>query len=112
MPIYRPGRPKKYNPTTGAGNKPLHKPGEYRIRNSSGQITYIGETNNLGRRMNEHIRTGKLPVGRDSKSTIEWKTSDGRSTSATRRKHEKQKIAQHNPVLNRSSGGEGRIAKR
>ena len=108
MAIYKAGRPNKYNPTSGVGQKPPAKPGEYRMRDGNGTITYIGETNNLARRFREHIRSGKLPHG----GTVEYKIADGRSTSATRREHERMKIAQHSPILNRSSGGEGRIAKK
>ena len=110
MSIYKPGRPNKYNPTSGQGVKPPSKPGEYRIRDEKGTITYIGETNNLARRTGEHIRSGKLPSGNGSRSTIEYKIADGRSTSNTRRQHEREKIAQHNPILNKSIGGEGRPA--
>lgn len=110
MSIYKPGRPKKYNPTTGAGQKPPSQPGEYRIRDNSGSISYIGETNNLARRTVEHIRSGKLSTGQAGVGTIEYKVADGRSTSNTRRAHERQKIAQHNPPLNKSRGGEGRPA--
>lgn len=39
---------------------------------------------------------------------FEYKVADGRSTSKTRRVHEKQKIEQHKPSLNKSKGGEGR----
>lgn len=60
MGIYKAGRPKKYNPSTGEGNMPPSKQGEYRIRDEEGKIVYIGETNNLQRRMKEHIKTGKL----------------------------------------------------
>lgn len=112
MSTYKPGRPFKYNPSTGEGNEPPQKPGEYRIRNGEGKIDYIGETNNLARRMGEHIRSGKLPVGDSCKSTIEYKVADGRSTSRTRREHEQQKIAKHNPPKNKSIGGEGRPAGR
>lgn len=58
--MYKPGRPQKYNPTTGEGNKPPALAGEYRIRDEQGTIIYVGETNNLNRRMNEHRRSGKL----------------------------------------------------
>lgn len=109
MGIYKPGRPTKYNPTTGQGNAPQHKAGEYRIRDGGGSISYIGETNDLRRRMHQHQQSGKLNTSNGS--TFEYKYADGRSTSATRRKHEKSKIAQHNPPLNKSRGGEGRIAK-
>lgn len=57
MSIYKTGRPWKYDPTTGAGHKPPNSPGEYRMRDGSGRITYIGETNDLARRMQEHIRS-------------------------------------------------------
>lgn len=60
MGIYKPGRPSKYNPSSGSGCKPPSKPGEYRIRDDEGNIVYVGETNNLNRRMQEHIRSGKL----------------------------------------------------
>lgn len=60
MGIYNSGRPNKYNPSSGSGNKPPASPGEYRIRDDEGKIVYVGETNNLNRRMNEHIRSGKL----------------------------------------------------
>lgn len=108
MPIYKQGRPMKYNPTTGAGIKPPAAPGEYRLRNSQGTILYIGETDSLSRRMGEHLRSGKLPPN----GTIEYQVADGRSTSRTRREHERLKIAQHQPALNRSRGGEGRPAGR
>ena len=108
MGIYRPGRPFKFDPMTGQGCRPPRRPGEYRIRDSTGTILYIGETNDLRRRMGEHIRSGKLSNGR----SIEFQLADGRSSSQTRRVHERSKIEQHAPQLNRSGGGEGRIAKR
>ena len=80
MSIYKPGRPSKYDPFTGKGSPPPSAPGEYRIRDAAGSIAYVGETNDLRRRMGEHLRRGKL--------------------------------AQHDPPLNRSVGGEGRIAAR
>lgn len=60
MGLYSPGRPKKFNPTTGKGEKPPSAPGEYRIRDDNGKIVYIGEASDLKRRMNQHIRSGKL----------------------------------------------------
>lgn len=107
MSIYKPGRPIKYNPTTGTGQKPPAKPGEYRIREAS-QIVYIGECNNLARRTREHLRNGKL--ANCAERTIEYKIADGRSTYKTRREHERAKIAAHQPLLNKTKGGEGRPA--
>ena len=85
MSIYKAGRPWKFDPTTGAGHRPPNSPGEYRMRDGSGCITYIGETNDLARRMREHIRSGKLPTGQGCGSTLEYMVADGRSTSRTRR---------------------------
>ena len=111
MGIYKQGRPLKYNPSTKDGQEPPRKAGEYRLRNpSNNKIEYVGETNNLDRRMKEHIRTGKCKTGNDG-HTFEYQVADGRSTSKTRRVHEQQKIKPHNPSLNKSSGGEGRKAK-
>ena len=110
MSIYKTGRPNKYNPFSGTGQKPPNKPGEYRIRDSFGIITYIGETNNLARRTGEHIRSGKLPVREGCNNTIEYMVADGRSTSHTRRVHEQYSIKKHHPTLNKSKGGEGRPA--
>ena len=104
MAIYKPGRPLKYNPGIGTGQKPPAKPGEYRLRDSNGNIAYVGETNNIARRMGEHLRSGRLTC------TIEYKVADSRSTSSTRREHERMKIKQHKPPLNKSIGGEGRPA--
>lgn len=108
--IYSPGRPTKCNPYKNSSHTPPARPGEYRIRNGSGKIVYIGETNNLRRRMNEHVRFGKLSKVNGTYGTFEYKIADGRSTSRTRRLHERMKIAQHHPVLNKSIGGEGRPA--
>lgn len=106
MSAYKPGRPVKYDPFTGAGRRPPARQGEYRIRDTGGTILYIGETNALSRRMGEHIRSGKLSSG----CTFEYQVADGRSTSRTRREHEREKIRQHQPLLNKSKGGEGRPA--
>ena len=104
MSVYGPGRPFKYCPSTCAGVKPPAAPGEYRIRDAAGALLYIGETDNLARRMAEHVRSGKIPSG----GTFEYMLAKRDSTSSTRREHEREKIAQHRPLLNRSGGGEGR----
>ena len=112
MVMYKPGRPSKYNPSTKMGKKPPAKPGEYRIRNNEGKITYIGETSDLSRRLYQHLYNGKMSGGKNEGGTYEWKVADGRTSSITRRGHEKKKINQHKPEMNGSGGGEGRIAKR
>lgn len=107
MSIYKAGRPKKIAVSDGLERLP-HSAGEYRHRDAAGNITYIGETNDIRRRSQQHLRSGKL----QEDYSIEYKVADGRSTSRTRREHEQEKIKQHSPILNKSIGGEGRLAKR
>ena len=111
MSVYRPGRPFRYCPATGQGKCPPSVPGEYRLRSESGTLLYLGETCDLNRRMREHVRSGKLPTGAGGKGTFEYMVASSTSTSSSRRAHERAKIAQHAPPLNRSRGGEGRPAK-
>lgn len=92
--------------------KPPAKAGEYRIRDKEGNLTYVGETNNLVRRMYQHGYNGKMSGGNNEGGTFEWKVADGRTSSFTRREHEKLKIKQHNSKMNLSKGGEGRTAKK
>lgn len=108
MSTYKPGRPFKYYPATQKGTKPPQKAGLYRIRSLQGQMLYIGETCNLARRIREHIRSGKISIDPARPSVVEFQIADSRSTSRTRRLHERKKIACHKPSLNKSRGGEGR----
>lgn len=108
MGVYGRGRPRKWNPFTGEGSTPPDAPGEYRLRDASGKMAYIGETNNLRRRLKEHKSRGKLKeLG---EGTVEWMRASASSDSATRREHERRSIRKHKPELNRSRGGEGRPA--
>ena len=109
MPIYKPGRPKRYSPASSR-EAPPQSPGEYRMRRADGTVYYIGETNNLARRLREHIRSGKLPT--DGSATADLLLADRRSSSATRRQHEQTSIQKYQPSLNKSRGGEGRPATR
>jgi hypothetical protein len=103
MKTYKPGRPLKCEPPCA--------PGEYRFRNrKTGKIDYIGETNNLKRRKSEHERSEKCISS--GTHDFEYKLAHGRSTSNSRRKHEKIKIEQHKPQHNERAGGAGRPIKR
>ena len=103
--VYRPGRYKR----TGTDGMPS-KPGAYRARSKkTGKVVYHGEAANLRARDKQHSRD-KSPHKRGNYYT-EYKIADGRSTSNTRRKHERTKIRQHAPKFNRRQGGGGRKAK-
>lgn len=102
------GRPEKFSPAKLTGSPIPDKPGVYRFRNrETGEIDYVGETNDVWRRVREHTGSGKLDP---DKHDIEWKRADGRSTSITRREVEKEWITRHSPSGNRNSGGGGRTA--
>ncbi len=105
MKPYRPGRPKKIKDPMN--ERTPHSPGEYRITYEDGQ-QYIGQTCDLNRRQYQHVRSGKIREG----STFEYKEADRRFSSRSLAEHERQKIRQHNPSLNRSRGGEGRPSKK
>lgn len=104
---YKRGRPSKFNPTTGEGKSPPNVAGEYRIATAKGIRKYIGETSNLSRRMNEHIRDRKIRKNQ----SFAWQLAKLTSTSRTRRDHERNKIDKHNPLGNKRRGGGGRPAK-
>lgn len=111
MTLYKPGRPIEVSPFSSSNIRkvPAAK-GEYRILNSKTKTpVYIGVTNNLARRMHEHIRSGKL----GGENTIfAYKTADGRASQSRINDHERAKINQHKPPLNRRAGGAGRPYKR
>ena len=103
MGIFDRGRYSRQNPPGGSGL--------YRfICKLTKEIVYIGETVNLEHRIRIHLQSDK-PVSPETHH-IEWKKTDGRSTSRTRRIHERKKINQHKPRLNRRGGGGGRRARR
>ena len=63
MAIYSQGRPYRFYQHNGQGSVPPESAGEYRIIDLNGNIAYVGETENLLRRMQEHMRTGKIQQG-------------------------------------------------
>lgn len=97
------GTIKRGRPSIG---DPPHAPGIYRILNSKGKVDYIGESSDLARRKAEHF--GSYGNFSEETHTFLWQRADGRSTSRTRREHEKRLIETLSPVLNQRSGGGGR----
>lgn len=105
MGTYKPGRYTKVRP----GEKIPNKPGAERwVSKKTGKVVYQGESSNVGNRIAAQKRD-KMPYTRGNYEA-QYKVADGRSTSKTRREHERKKIAQHKPRFNKSSGGEGRRA--
>lgn len=106
MPTYRRGRPFKKTFYEIYDIPP--KPGEYRLKEvGTGNHYYIGETNNLRRRLLEHKKSGKFT----EEYYVEYMLAVEESSSKERRSHEQRSIARHSPSANRSRGGEGRFAR-
>ena len=103
---YRPGR---YT-NVKRGEKVPTKPGAERyVSKKTKKVVYQGETSNLRSRISKQ-KSDKMPYTRGNYQP-QYKVADGRSTSNTRRKHEKAKIQQHRPKFNKKAGGGGRKAK-
>ena len=103
MGDFKRGRPSRQDPP--------HKLGLYRFRNKdTDEIDYIGESGDIKYRIGQHLRNGDVFSGETHH--VEWQAAQDGSTSLTRREHERLKIDQHKPRLNRRRGGGGRRSKR
>ncbi len=110
MNLYKPGRPKEVHPLDGEKNKIPPKKGEYRIMGKDNKKpVYVGVTNNLRRRAGEHMNSGKL---NDEHPVFAFKIADGRASQSRINDHERAKIKQHKPTLNKRGGGAGRPYKK
>ena len=106
MSTYKPGPYKNVK----SGEKAPAKPGAERyVSKKTNKVVYQGETSNLRTRMSKQ-RSDKMPYT-SGHYQPQYKLADGRSTSRTRRIHEKKKIDQHKPRFNKKRGGGGRKAK-
>jgi len=79
----------------GSG-KPHKEPGIYEFKSKSGKV-YVGQSENLYERMNQHLRTGKLKA-KDIK-TLRWKPMKG-SSRIDREIAEQLRIRAHGGVKN------------
>jgi hypothetical protein len=110
MNLYKPGRPKEFDTlnNTDYTQVPASK-GEYRIIGKDRKVKYVGYSNDLRRRMREHMRSGKLS---GDNSIFAYKVADGRASRDCLALHEASKIKKHDPVLNKRAGGAGRPFRR
>lgn len=101
-----PGRMHKTDTVKGKDCPIPNKPGNYRHTNKkTGEVEYVGESNNLRKRQQEHVRSGKLDT---SKQNVEYSTAKKDATREQRRQTEKDHIKRHNPQGNKTIGGNGR----
>lgn len=87
-------------------NQLPNRPGIYRFVNQvTGTVDYVGQTNNIKRRINEHKRSGHF------NSVIHKVVYGIAKADATRDAlcfTEKQHIKKHRPLKNKTKGGNGR----
>jgi|GEM_PF-2245955 len=101
-----PGRMHKTDIVKGDKSSIPQEPGTYRHRNKeTGEIEYVGDTSNLRKRQQEHVRSGKLDT---SKQDVEYSVAKSGATREERRQTEKDHISRHNPIGNKTKGGNGR----
>lgn len=101
-----PGRMKETDKIKGSDAKIPTKPGIYRHKNKDdGKTTYIGQTDNLRKRQQEHERNGKLDT---SKQIVAYKEAKPTANKDLLLKKEKEHIKRHKPDGNSTEGGNGR----
>lgn len=89
------------------GDSPLpHKPGVYQhVNKKTGEVEYVGQTNDLRKRQQEHAREGKLDT---EKQKVRYAASRDDANKDDLLKTEVDHIARHKPSGNTTKGGNGR----
>lgn len=89
------------------GDSPLpNSPGMYRHKNKkTGSVDYVGQTDNLRKRQQEHARTGKLDT---DKQYVQYSAAKADASKDDLCKTEVGHIARHKPSGNTTKGGNGR----
>lgn len=89
------------------GDSPLpHSPGIYRhINKETGDVDYVGQTDDLRRRQQEHARSGKLET---DKQYVQYGVAKSSASKDDLCKTEVDHIARHKPSGNTTKGGNGR----
>ena len=88
------------------GEKIPNKPGAERwVSKKTGKVVYQGESSNVNQRIAQQ-KTRQEDIHPWELREAQYKLADGRSTSKTRREHERRTIERHNPRFNKSGGGE------
>ncbi|RFP15125.1 hypothetical protein D0T25_18480 [Duganella sp. BJB488] len=101
-----PGRMRQTDVIKGPGSPLPSAPGIYRHTNKETKaVEYVGQTNDLRKRQQEHQRSGKLDPGRQNvQFSVARPGADKAALCATEVNH----IARHNPSGNSTKGGNGR----
>lgn len=96
-----PGRPPEFDPNSEY--LPNGK-GVYRVIDQNNTVQYVGSSNNVDRRVQEHIKSGMVQPG-DTVSVTSFHGNTGQNTVCD---YEVKEIDRLNPVQNIHPGGPGR----
>jgi len=105
--VFGRGRPYVYDPYTGDSTLPPNEGGIYWFLGENKDRGYIGETNDLRRRIGEHKRSGNIMQG----ESVSFKVAKDGASCASRRRVESMKIERHKPTRNQRVGGGGRKSR-
>lgn len=75
------------------------------VDKQTGNIDYVGQTNDLRRRQQEHARDGRLDPGRQE---VHYATVRPGAGKDDLRRTEQAHIGRHDPKGNKTRGGNGR----
>jgi hypothetical protein len=100
------GRMRETDKIKGADSPLPNSPGIYRhINKETGDVDYVGQTDNLRKRQQEHARTGKLDT---DKQYVQYGAAKSSASKDDLCKTEVDHIARHKPSGNTTKGGNGR----
>ncbi len=101
-----PGRMRKTDQTKGPECPIPNAPGVYRhVNKRTGEIEYVGQTENLRIRQQQHVSTGRLDP---EKQWVEYSEAKPSATKDDLCSTEKRHVERHDPSGNIYRGGNGR----
>ena len=101
-----PGRMRETDEVKGPKCPLPAEPGVYRhIDRASGEVRYVGQTNNLRQRQQQHARAGKLDTASEY---IQYGVAKPGATKDQLCGTERTHIGRHEPSGNTTQGGNGR----
>lgn len=102
----RAGRMRETDKIKGSDSPLPKEPGMYRhVDKKTGNVDYVGQTDNLKKRQQEHARSGKLDTSRQK---VQYGTAQSGASKDALLKTEVDHIARHKPSGNKTKGGNGR----
>jgi hypothetical protein len=100
------GRMRETDQVKGNDSPLPSSPGMYRhINKETGSVDYVGQTDNLRKRQQEHARTGKLDT---DKQLVQYGVAKPDASKGDLCQTEVDHIARHKPSGNKTKGGNGR----